>query len=138
MSTNVIKKLLIKFRVQIWLNICVLYTSTNVWVLCTPNTGRNMHFQHFLCLRFKRLFRSNHDYIVIIKDETIHYRLSQFNNYRTNYIQWIHIHSSHKVIDQCYKQLLSTKNIENIYFDQRLECAAPNAGQNIQYLCASS
>ena len=28
---------------------CVLYISTNVWVLRTPNAGRNGHFQHFLC-----------------------------------------------------------------------------------------
>ena len=27
--------------------VCMLYFSTSVWVLRTPNTGRNLHFQHF-------------------------------------------------------------------------------------------
>ena len=27
----------------------VLYISTSVWVLHTPNAGQNLHFQRFLC-----------------------------------------------------------------------------------------
>ena len=27
----------------------LLYIQTSVWMLRTPNAGRNIHFQHFLC-----------------------------------------------------------------------------------------
>ena len=32
---------------------CVLYISTSIWVLRTPNFGWNMRFQRFLCLKAK-------------------------------------------------------------------------------------
>ena len=33
--------------------ILVMYISTSVWVLCTPNTGQNMLFQWSLCRKAK-------------------------------------------------------------------------------------
>ena len=33
----------------------LLYISTSVWVLHTPNTGRNAHFQRFCCRYFIKL-----------------------------------------------------------------------------------
>ena len=32
----------------------VLYIWTSVWVLRTPNAGRNNHFQHFCCINLKK------------------------------------------------------------------------------------
>ena len=34
-----------------WQRAYLLYISTSVWVLQTPNTGQNMRFEHFLCLK---------------------------------------------------------------------------------------
>ena len=33
-----------------------MYISTRVWVLRTPNAGRNGHFQRFLCKKTKKVF----------------------------------------------------------------------------------
>ena len=44
-------------KVKNYLNLSirgVLYISTSVWVLRTPNTGRNNNFQHFLCKKAKK------------------------------------------------------------------------------------
>ena len=32
----------------------MLYILTSVWVLHTPNTGRNSHSQHFFCKKAKK------------------------------------------------------------------------------------
>ena len=33
---------------------CLLYILVSVWVLRTPNAGRNSHFQRFLCKKPKK------------------------------------------------------------------------------------
>ena len=39
----------------IWILECqLLNISTSVWMLHTPNTGRNLHFQHFLCKKAEK------------------------------------------------------------------------------------
>ena len=34
----------------------MLYISTSVWVLRTPNAGQNLHFQHCLCYKAEKKF----------------------------------------------------------------------------------
>ena len=42
------------FYSKVILPIDMLYISTSVWVLCTPNAGQNLNFQHFSCLEAKK------------------------------------------------------------------------------------
>ena len=51
---NLVKKNIdLTFRHFLWM-LCIL---TSVWVLCTPNAGRNMHFQRFCALKLKQMHK---------------------------------------------------------------------------------
>ena len=49
-------KIVIQYYFLIWRSFCMLYISTSVWVLRTPNAGRNSHFQHFPAIFAKNTF----------------------------------------------------------------------------------
>ena len=83
----------------------MLYISTSVLVLCTPNAGRNSHFQRGGGVWGR------------IKHSTSVWMLTQKTRF------FVQFYSN--LLLFCVFQLFSTKNAENYYFDQCLGCTSP-------------
>ena len=77
----------------------VLYILTSVWVLLTPNTGRNLLFQHLLCKKLK-------------KEEKARFGSSFFTCF-------------HLILPVSKKNEKKIEKWQKAYFDQQTLCAAP-------------
>ena len=90
----------------VWVKSEFLYISTRVWVLHTPNAGRNSHFQ---CL----------------SDQTIPWYV-----FRCKYKKLIFL------LNFLTYSAFCANNVKRAYFNQHLECAGPKRwlkGLNIQH-----